>query len=229
MRNWRIALVETHPRLFHARVGKPIASHRYPNCGDGWRGLLECACKRIQDALGGGDTFVAREISEKRGTLRFYWSGELLTRSRSLIVDAVCRAEARSHCSCEVCGELGFLYTAGPSFMTRCIVHAEGDRVPIKPGFADVHLVQRYAGDRTQVDVCRYDRAADEFVEMPSMSEIDDQGTTQRPIDSVMVRFGSAASRCMRQVRPPWAPQRRNHSSENRSRHYCRAASFNKR
>lgn len=228
MRDWRIALVETHSRLFHSRVGEFIALHRYPNCGDGWRALLECACERIDDALVGGDLFVARQIGEKQGTLRFYWSGELQSSSRSLILDAVSRAEARSHCTCEVCGELGFLYKSGPSFVTRCIVHSEGVRVPIKLGFADLHLVQRYADDRTRVDVCRYDRAADEFVEMASLSGVDDQGKAQRPSD-VMKRFGSAAPKCTRQEWPLWAPQRRNHSSENRSHHYCRTASFNKR
>jgi hypothetical protein len=62
----------------------------------------------------------------------------------------------------------------------------------------------------------------------PRWAGIDDQGKAQRSSD-VMMRFGNAASKCTRQVRTLWAPQRRNHSTENRRHHSCRAASFNER
>lgn len=96
MRDWRIALVETHSRLFHSRVGEFIALHRYPNCGDGWRALLECACERIDDALVGGDLFVARQIGEKQGTLRFYWSGELQRLSSGTTIKGVAFSRAEN-------------------------------------------------------------------------------------------------------------------------------------
>jgi hypothetical protein len=48
VRDWRITLVEAHPRLFRSRAGKLTSSGGYPRCG-GWRNLLERAFQRIGD------------------------------------------------------------------------------------------------------------------------------------------------------------------------------------
>jgi hypothetical protein len=165
MRDWRIALVEAHPQLFHAPVGRPALSCGYPNCGDGWRDLLERACERIEIALSEQDTFAARGVTQMCGTLRFYWGGNIRASSQSLVADAICRAEARSHCTCEECGESGCLYRAPEGLMTRCILHAQGRLVPIQPGFENAHLVQQVIDGRMRVVARRYDRTTDAFVE----------------------------------------------------------------
>lgn len=178
MRDWRITLVGSHPQLFHPPASRPDLSRIVPKCGDGWRDLLECACKRIEAALGKGERFSVREISQRRGTVRFYWSGKLRASSRAVIVDAINRAEARSHCTCEECGEAGCLYRTTTVMMTRCAVHARGHPIPSESGFENVHLVQKVIDGGTKVVVCRYDRAGDEFVEICSPT----QGVQARPL-----------------------------------------------
>jgi hypothetical protein len=168
MGDWRIALVGSHPQLFHPPAGRPDLSRAVPRCGDGWHDLLERACKRIEAALGEGETFSVREICQRRGTLRFYWSGKLRASSRAVIVDAVSRAEARSQCTCEKCGEEGRLYRTTAVMMTRCAMHARGHSIPTAPGFENAHLVQKAVDGDTKVVVCLYDRGADEFVEICS-------------------------------------------------------------
>ncbi|MHC2467418.1 hypothetical protein ACVIHD_006430 [Bradyrhizobium embrapense] len=168
MRDWRITLVEAHPQLFHAPVGRPALAHGYPNCGDGWRDLLERACERIEIALSEQDTFAARALIQRCGTLRFYWSGNMQVSSQSLVADAICRAEARSHCTCEECGEPGCLYRADEGFMTRCTAHARGRLVPTQPCFENAHLVQQIVDGRMRVVARRYDPTIDAFIELPS-------------------------------------------------------------
>lgn len=185
MRDWRIALMEAHPQIFDALTGKAAASRAYPKCGDGWRGLLERACARIESAMVGGDTFVVRQISQRLGTLRFYWSGKLGASSQSVIVDAVCRAEACSHCTCEECGARGRLYRAGRMLTTRCIVHAVGVLVPIDPAFENTHLIQKVLDGRTKVVACRYDRATDAFIEIACVSRNKDE-VPRRHLEDVM-------------------------------------------
>jgi len=222
MRDWRITLVEAHPQLFHALPGKAAASRAYPKCGDGWHGLLECACERIETALADGDRFVAREISQKLGSLRFYWSGKLRTSSQPLVTDAVCRAEARSHCTCDVCGEPGRLYRA-ELLMTRCIVHASGVPVPIEPGFENAHLVQQARNGRSKVIACRYDRATDAFVEIRSASCCKDEMPGRRFGGSKASSGGIDWLRCGSRHRQLWVSHRREHSPARRHLHDRRA------
>lgn len=212
MRDWRITLIESHPQLFHAPEGKPALARAYPKCGDGWGDLLERACKRIEAALAKGDTFIAREISQRLGTLRFYWSGELRLLSRPLVTDAVCRAEARSHCTCEDCGQLGYLYRAEGVLITRCIVHARGILVPIEPGFENAHLVQQVVGGHTQVVACRYDRATDAFLAIRPASHSEDGMSGRCFRDVTAPSSGIPWPGCTIQHLPHWASQRRNYS-----------------
>lgn len=220
MGDWRIALIEAHPQVFHALPGKAAVSRAYPRCGDGWRGLLERACARIESAIVGGDTFVARQISQRLGTLRFYWSGKLGTSSQSLIVDAVSRAEACSHCTCEECGAPGRLYRTGRTLMNRCIVHAIGVLVSIEPGFENVHLVQKIVDGRASIVACRYDRAIDAFIEIAWVSNKDEVPGPH--LEDVMgPRSGSDWLRCTSQGARLRAFQRRNYCRGRRQRYDC--------
>src|SRR5260370_1295721 len=166
VRNWRAELVEAYPDLFHPAADHPGAAEASPDCGEGWRDLLERACVRIRAAVqADGGSFKATQIKEKYGTLRFYWSGVLSQEADSKVEEVVDLAEARSACTCELCGAEGRLY--GPGWLTtRCEAHAEG-RQPeaIRPGLQNIHIVERIVGDRREVTCRRYDRDADAFVD----------------------------------------------------------------
>lgn len=71
MQNWRIDLINAHPRLFHPSAGAHTAQG-YPDCADGWTDLLERACNRIEIALKDGGPFKVFQIKEEYGTPRLY-------------------------------------------------------------------------------------------------------------------------------------------------------------
>jgi hypothetical protein len=50
-RDWRIGLVEAHPRLFHTPAARPEAAWGYAICEKGWRDLPKRACARIGAAI----------------------------------------------------------------------------------------------------------------------------------------------------------------------------------
>jgi len=165
VRNWRVELVEAYPDLFHP-VGPP-AVQGWPCVGDGWRDLLDA---RIRSAQADGVTFHATQIKEKYGTLRFYWRGALSPEARAKVEEAVNLAEARSACTCEVCGEPGPLY--GPGWLTtRRTAHAEGCRLEeICLGFENLLIEERYVGDRRVMRCRRYDRENDVFIDVAPAS-----------------------------------------------------------
>jgi hypothetical protein len=165
--DWRIELVEAYPDLFHPLAGQPGVAQASPECGEGWRDLLERACARIRAVVrADGGSFHATQIKEKYGTLRFYWQGALLSEADARIEEAIALAEARSACTCETCGDKGRLYRSGGWLMTRCATHAQGRPVEIKPGVENVHIVERIVGNRRDVTCRRYDRASDSFVDV---------------------------------------------------------------
>jgi hypothetical protein len=171
VRDWRIAMLEAHPNLFHPPEAHPETADGYPSCGEGWRDLLERACVRIEAALAdGGGTFRASQIKEKFGGLRFYWWGQVSPETAARISDALALAEARSFCSCETCGAEGQLYRHGGISMTRCAAHAKGQPVPAKPGRENVHMVRVAAPQGFRVAPRRYDRATDSFIDVPPAS-----------------------------------------------------------
>ena len=163
--DWRIALIEAHPNLFHPPAGRPEAARGYPSCEDGWRDLLERACDRIEAALAGG-TFRALQIKEKFATLRFYWEGKVSAEAKARITEAIELAEARSACTCEECGEEGGLHLDGGLYLTRCAAHAKGRPVPSEPGRENVHLVRIATPDGFRSVRRRYDRLTDSFVDV---------------------------------------------------------------
>jgi hypothetical protein len=167
-RNWQRDLVWRHPDLFNVAKHGGTYTPGYPECGPGWRDLLERACGRIQAAVAAdGGTFSALQIKEKYGTLRFDWTGRLSKEAEALIDEAIDLAEARSACTCELCGEEGRVHRKGGWLMTRCATHAEGRAVETEPRFENVHIMERTVGKRREVICRRYDRATDTFIAVP--------------------------------------------------------------
>ncbi|OSI24887.1 hypothetical protein [Bradyrhizobium canariense] len=175
-RNWRKELVKAYPDLFHPPADNPGVAQAYPECGDGWRDLLERACKRIRAAVeADGGTFHATQIKEKYGSLRFYWHGTLSPEADAKVEEAIDLAEARSGVTCEICGEEGRL--RGDAWLTtRCALHAEGwPAVAVRPGLENVQIEERYVGDRRVIRYRRYDRETDRFIDVdPSTLDIEE-------------------------------------------------------
>jgi hypothetical protein len=169
-KDWRRALIEAYPDLFHP-AGDPPAAEGWPGCGDGWRDLLERACVRIRTAVQADHgTFKFTQVKEKYGTLRAYWQGALSPEADARVEEAIDLAEARSAVTCEICGEEGQLY--GPDWLTtRCAQHAEG-RQPeeSRPGFENVHIEERIVGGKRVLRCRRYVRETDSFVDVDPSS-----------------------------------------------------------
>jgi hypothetical protein len=146
--SWQSHLVARYPNLFNLTEHGRTYTPGYPACGDGWRELLETVVARIADTLtaapsSGLVTIV--QVKEKYGTLRFYWHGkDLSAAAEHAIEDAVAKAEARSACTCEVCGRVGVLHARGDWLATACAEHAKGVPVPIEQGWENLHLVRGY-------------------------------------------------------------------------------------
>jgi hypothetical protein len=173
-KGWRRELIETYPDLFWPPAGTPEGAQGSPECGEGWRPLIDRACQRIRAALSEGDRFQFLQVKEKYGSARIYWTGRMSTEAEARVREAIDLAEARSACDCELCGEEGRLYRAGDVLMTRCADHAQGLPVEIRPGFDNLLVVQRLVDGRLRTVACRrYERATDSFVDVdPGSSEI---------------------------------------------------------
>lgn len=167
VRDWRVDLVLSYPDLFHAPDGAPKGAAGWPSVDDGWRDLLQRACVRIRKAVqADGGTFRFTEIKSKYGALRLYWTGELSPAACDQVEDAVDLAEARSHSTCEICGDLGRLYGNG-WLTTRCATHAEGrPAVEVGEGFENLHVEHRFVGGQTITRFRMYDRDRDGFVDV---------------------------------------------------------------
>jgi len=108
------------------------------------------------------------QVKEKYGTLRLYWEGnDMAAATEQAVEDAVALAEARSACTCEVCGRAGVLYARGDWLATACPDHARGEPVPVTPGFENLHIVRTFRTGRHPIASCRrYLRKTDEFVDV---------------------------------------------------------------
>jgi hypothetical protein len=173
-KDWRDDLIEAHPTLFRPPGGDPAAAQGYPACEDGWRDLLERVCMRIEAVLveSGGSCRVL-QIKEKLGTLRFYWSGEMSDDAKLRVEEAIALANARSACTCETCGVEGRLYDRGGWLATACAEHAEGEPVPVSPGFENLHLVYAFGPHPRgfRIAFCRrYIRDTDSFIDVDPKS-----------------------------------------------------------
>lgn len=167
VRDWRFELIEAHAGLFGS-VDDPPRAQGWPEVGEGWRDLLDRMCVRIRAAVQAGDaTFKFSQIKEKYGTLRVYWDGTLSSSANARVEEAIALAEARSACTCEVCGDEGRLYEAGYVLMTRCTAHAQGRPVESRPGGDNIYIVHRLADRRIRSVQCRrYDRETDSFLDV---------------------------------------------------------------
>jgi hypothetical protein len=169
-KDWRDSLLEAHPKLF----GAPARATAFPECGGGWRDLLEVACTRIETALVGGDSIQVEQIKEKYGTLRFYWTGSGISESTKLqIEEAVALAFARSACTCEVCGRQGRLHSRKGWLSTSCAEHAKGEPVPVRRGLENLYIVRTWGSAgaaAARVSCRRYIRATDTFVDVDPKS-----------------------------------------------------------
>ncbi|OKO86819.1 hypothetical protein [Bradyrhizobium sp. AS23.2] len=163
--NWRTKLIENYPNLLHPPEGQPEAAASYISCEEGWHDLLARLCVRMQAALQRGETIRILQIKKKSATLRVYWRGDVTPLTIARIHEATAVAEARSACTCEVCGTEGEPYNLGGACITRCATHARGELVPAPPGPENVHLVRVATPGRDRVVARRYDREADRFAD----------------------------------------------------------------
>ncbi|MDE5444399.1 hypothetical protein GWG65_23700 [Bradyrhizobium sp. CSA207] len=124
--NWRIEFMRAHPRLFEFMQDEPKDTFGYPLCNEGWQDVLERLCGRIEEALRDNETFEFVRIKQKFGILRVDWEGEVSDRTRARIEEALALAEARSSCTCELCGAEGDKYHATNKVMVPGARHAEG-------------------------------------------------------------------------------------------------------
>jgi len=171
VRNWRVELIEAYPDLFQPPADFPGAAAGSPECDAGWHDLLDRMCVRIRTAVqADGGAFKFSQIKEKFATLRVYWDGTLSPKAGAHVEEAIELAEARSGCTCEVCGEEGRL-RGGGWMTTRCEAHAEG-RPAVEPraGFENMHIVRHYVGGKRHVTCRRYDRDTDSFVDVDPAS-----------------------------------------------------------
>lgn len=171
-RDWREELVERHPSLF----GRLIERRGYPDCGEGWRDILNLTCIRIEAALDVCGHLQIDRIRKRYGTLRIYWSGNISNAVRLGVEEAVALATARSACTCEVCGNEGRLYSHSGRRSTSCTQHARGDPVPIRTELENLHIVRVFASDglTSTISCWRYIRARDMFVDVdPRLFRLD--------------------------------------------------------
>jgi hypothetical protein len=128
-------------------------------------------CTRIETTLVKGGSFRVLQIKEKFGVLRFYWDGTLSPEASAEVQEAIALAEARSACTCELCGAEGQLYQDGATLMTRCAEHRQGRVVERRAGFDNVHIAHKIVDGRLRIVQCRrYDRKSDSFIDIDPIS-----------------------------------------------------------
>jgi hypothetical protein len=141
--------------------------------GDGWGDLLRRACARIAAA---GETVTGvpavTQIMTKYGTLRLHVrTAGLGGEATAAVENAVALAEARSACTCEVCGATCRLYEHDTVLITACDEHARGEAVEIRPGWGNIHITHRLHDGHFRILSCRrYDRDSDSFADVPPLA-----------------------------------------------------------
>jgi hypothetical protein len=154
---WQFALLARFPALFDRDFNGKVVRSGYPEVDDGWRDLVETAIARIANAVAAAPAESPHigQIKEKFATIRIHWSGGRgLTEAMSTAVDeAIELAEARSACTCEICGAPGRQFKFGGWVKTVCEEHG-GKGVPAR----EIPVAQ--------VRARRYVRATDSFEEI---------------------------------------------------------------
>jgi hypothetical protein len=164
--DWRDALVERYPALLKDEDGRPIG---YPEVGDGWAIVVVQAVDCIAAvARGAQEDIRIVEVKEKFGTLRIYTNALRSSTAAAAVEDIVALAEARSECTCDICGNEGVLYQSGDVLITRCAAHGAGAPVLVRAGWENVHIKRHLKGGEVSIVYCRrYDRDNDVFVVVP--------------------------------------------------------------
>lgn len=124
------ALCRDFPNVFADRFGKSTPMSRGFNVDDGWEPIIREAAAKIeteilklspeeqQEAKAMG-YYMASQVKEKFGTLRFY-----LTSGTKTMYDAAEEAERKSESICEQCGQPGEL--RGKHWLyTACVEHTK--------------------------------------------------------------------------------------------------------
>ena len=173
--DWRARLLRDHPRLFpdarliQAAEGPSLSASGWPMVEDGWRAVLEIACRRLEAILAAepGAEVVVLDVKEKWGSLRLDVSSLGLSEDGwAAVALAVDLAEARSAHVCERCGAPGRLVERGGWIATRCAAHAE-DHVPLRGPDLGLQVLTRFVTGRAIRTARRYDPVADAFVPAP--------------------------------------------------------------
>jgi hypothetical protein len=172
-RNWRADLIARYRAIFPPGLAQQAQPPDWPEVGDGWEDLLLRACERVA-AAGDGHPGVpaVTQIMTKYGTLRLHVrTAGLGAEARVAVENAVALAEARSACTCEVCGATGRLYEHDTVLSTACDEHARGDAVEIRPGWENIHIIHRLHDGHFRILSCRrYDRDSDSFDDVPPLA-----------------------------------------------------------
>jgi len=162
---WQVAVMRAHPRLF-----KTITDE--PRLREGWRDTMERLCARIERALLECETFQFVQIVPRFGILRAKWEGQVSEETQARIEEALALAEARSSCTCELCGAEGEKYHTDKIIKVRCEAHAEGRPLVQASANGRLHPVRVVVPSTPRVvTVRRYDRGADAFVGPPENIE----------------------------------------------------------
>lgn len=117
------------PKGFHHLGGDPRETCMAwgVDCGDGWFGILERMCQRIQEQMQKDpehmQTFAFDQIKEKFGTLRVYFHG-----GNKMADEFVGQAERESETTCEACGSTEGIGRTSGYIQTLCKNCGEGIR-----------------------------------------------------------------------------------------------------
>ena len=153
-------------RLFHPSI-------RLPECREGWRYIIEDACKEIGDALRPeeGDTISLVRIIENGGLLNIFWEGTLSARARVEVERAIEQANIESAHTCEICGNDGRLYTSNGWLLTACTGHGRGKPVSWQRRVGFVRIVRGTIDGQDRILSCRkYEAEYDGFFNIPPES-----------------------------------------------------------
>lgn len=164
--DWRTEIALAFPELFEPPRG-------LPECGGGWRYLIEDACTEIRKALETDqeNTLKMILIKQRSGVLNIFWEGTLSARARTAVEQTIERAYIESARTCEVCGFEGRLYTCAGWLTTACTGHGKGKVAPWKRRDETVRVVQGTMVGKPQILSCRqYDREYDCFFDVAADS-----------------------------------------------------------
>jgi hypothetical protein len=161
---WRAEIVTSYPQLFHP----PIS---LPECREGWRYIINDACKAIENALRPeeGDSINLVKIIECRGLLNIFWEGTLSARARVEVEQATEWANMRSAGECEICGSNdAHLYNSSGWLLTACIGHGRGKPLSWKRRPTFIRIVRGTVDGQDRVLSCRrYMPHDDRFFSIP--------------------------------------------------------------